>query len=227
MHPRERLMARCLWHTIVLVIVVLLSLPLAAFAAPAPQATGGRYVVKGGDTLGDIAYRLGVSSSVLRRENGIANSNAIYPGQVLSVSGQSAEETASAAPAKQNSSSSRSAVGRKWIDVDLTEQTLRAYRGDTVVFKTLVSTGIDGYNTPVGEFAIEWFVESQDMSGPGYYLTDVPYVMYFADYLALHGTYWHNAFGTPKSHGCVNLSIPDAAWLYDWASIGTPVYIHY
>ncbi len=218
-------MARRFWHTILLVIVVSLSLPLAAFAAPAPQGSG--YVVKGGDTLADIAWRLGVSSSALRRANGISNSNVIYPGQVLSVPGQSAEETASAAPAEQSSSRRASPGGAKWIDVDLVEQTLSAYQGDTLVFSTPVSTGVEGHNTPVGEFAIEWFVRSQDMSGDGYYLADVPYVMYFADYLAIHGTYWHDNFGTPMSHGCVNLSIPDAAWLYDWASIGTPVVIHY
>ena len=64
------------------------------------------------------------------------------------------------------------------------------------------------------------------MSGPGYYLPDVPYVMYFYDGYGLHGTYWHSNFGTPMSHGCVNLSIPDAEWLYNWADVGTLVNIH-
>jgi lipoprotein-anchoring transpeptidase ErfK/SrfK len=218
-------MSRRLWHTIVLVIVLLLSLPRAAFAAP--QATGGGYVVKSGDTLGDIAWRLGVSSTALRRENGIANSNAIYPGQVLTIPGHSAEDAASVESAEQDYAESETAGGGKWIDVDLTEQRLRAYRGDTLVFNTLVSTGIEGYDTPEGEFAIEYMVEWQTMQGDDYYLPDVPYVMYFADYFAIHGTYWHDNFGHPMSHGCINLTIPDSAWLYDWANIGTPVVIHY
>ena len=54
------------------------------------------------------------------------------------------------------------------------------------------------------------------MSGPGYYLTNVPYTMYFYRGYGLHGTYWHNNFGHPMSHGCVNLKTPDAKWLFDW-----------
>lgn len=64
------------------------------------------------------------------------------------------------------------------------------------------------------------------MSGPGYYLPDVPYVMYFYRGYGLHGTYWHNNFGVPMSHGCVNLRTEDAAWLFDWASVGTPVTVY-
>jgi lipoprotein-anchoring transpeptidase ErfK/SrfK len=65
------------------------------------------------------------------------------------------------------------------------------------------------------------------MWGDNYYLPDVPYVMYFADYLAIHGTYWHDNFGYPMSHGCVNLPTWAAEWLYYWAGYGTPVWIHY
>jgi lipoprotein-anchoring transpeptidase ErfK/SrfK len=64
------------------------------------------------------------------------------------------------------------------------------------------------------------------MSGPGYYLPGVPYTMYFYKGYGLHGTYWHSNFGTPMSHGCVNLKTEDAGWLYNWASIGTIVNIH-
>ena len=64
--------------------------------------------------------------------------------------------------------------------------------------------------------------------GADYYdLPDVPYVMYFHKGYGLHGTYWHSNFGTPMSHGCVNLSISDAQWLYNWAQIGTRVVSHY
>ncbi|MCJ7432310.1 MAG: L,D-transpeptidase, partial [Anaerolineales bacterium] len=70
-------------------------------------------------------------------------------------------------------------------------------------------------------------LRSSDMSGPGYYLPDVPYIMYFYGDYGLHGTYWHNNFGTPMSHGCVNLSISDAAWIYDFSREGTVVNVHY
>jgi hypothetical protein len=115
----------------------------------------------------------------------------------------------------------------KSIEINLTSQWLTAYEGDTPVFGTAVSTGVDGYDTPAGEFAIEWMLEWETMAGEDYYLEDVPYVMYFADYLAIHGAYWHDNFGEPMSHGCVNLPVWAAEWLYDWASIGTPVWIHY
>ena len=64
------------------------------------------------------------------------------------------------------------------------------------------------------------------MSGPGYFLPGVPFTMYFYKGYGLHGTYWHNNFGTPMSHGCVNLTIPDSEWLYGFASIGTLVNVH-
>lgn len=63
------------------------------------------------------------------------------------------------------------------------------------------------------------------MTGPGYRLPHVPYVMYFYKGYALHGTYWHNNFGRPMSHGCVNLPTPIAEQLYHWAEIGTPVVV--
>ena len=66
------------------------------------------------------------------------------------------------------------------------------------------------------------------MAGPGYYLPDVPYVMYFYESYGLHGTYWHHNFGTPMSHGCINFTIADAGWLFDnWITFGTVVNIHY
>jgi lipoprotein-anchoring transpeptidase ErfK/SrfK len=65
------------------------------------------------------------------------------------------------------------------------------------------------------------------MSGPGYYLPNVPYVMYFYRGYGLHGTYWHHNIGTPMSHGCVNLPTAEAGWLFNWASVGTKVVTHY
>ncbi|HMN60949.1 MAG TPA: L,D-transpeptidase family protein [Anaerolinea sp.] len=118
-----------------------------------------------------------------------------------------------------------SAEGR-WIDVDLSEQMVYAFDGDQLVNSFLVSTGTWLHPTVIGEFHIYVKYRYTDMSGPGYYLPDVPYTMYFYKGYGLHGTYWHNNFGTPMSHGCVNLRNDDAAWLFDWASVGTLVNVH-
>jgi lipoprotein-anchoring transpeptidase ErfK/SrfK len=117
--------------------------------------------------------------------------------------------------------------GEHWIDVDLSQQRVYAYAGNTVVNSFLVSTGTWQTPTVTGKFKVWIKLRFSDMSGPGYYLPDVPYVMYFHGDYGLHGTYWHNNFGTPMSHGCVNLSIPDAAWLYDFSREGTVVNVHY
>ena len=115
----------------------------------------------------------------------------------------------------------------RWIDVDLTHQRLTAYEGRTVVRTTLVSTGLPRTPTPVGRYHIWLKLRYDDMSGPGYYLSNVPYVMYFYGGYGLHGTYWHANFGHPMSHGCVNLPTPEAEWLFNWAEVDTMVNIHY
>jgi lipoprotein-anchoring transpeptidase ErfK/SrfK len=117
--------------------------------------------------------------------------------------------------------------GDRWIDVNLSEQRVYVYEGDVVVNSFVVSTGVAQTPTVTGKYKIYVKVPMQDMSGPGYYLQDVPWVMFFYDEYGFHGTYWHNNFGTPMSRGCVNLSVDDAAWLYNWASVGTVVDVHY
>ena len=113
-------------------------------------------------------------------------------------------------------------VGR-WIRVDLSEQLVIAYEDDEPVRGFVVSTGLPGTPTVTGTFNIRMKVRSQTMSGGtpenGYYnLPNVEWVQYFyADY-GFHGTYWHNNFGNPMSHGCVNMTNADAKWLFDWAS---------
>ncbi|MEK7327095.1 MAG: L,D-transpeptidase family protein [Chloroflexota bacterium] len=117
--------------------------------------------------------------------------------------------------------------GRRWIDVNLTTQSVTAYEGDAPLATFVVSTGTWQHPTVTGKYNIYVKHQAADMRGPGYFLPDVPYVMYFYEGYGLHGTYWHNNFGTPMSHGCVNLTIADAAWLFDFASVGTLVKIHY
>lgn len=116
--------------------------------------------------------------------------------------------------------------GHRWIDIDISEQRLAAYEGDTRVLSAAVSTGRPGMPTPLGEFRIYRRVPAQAMGGPDYYLPNVQYVAYFYRDYAIHATYWHDNFGQPVSHGCVNMRTADARWLYEWAPVGTLVRVH-
>jgi len=113
-----------------------------------------------------------------------------------------------------------------WIDVDLSEQRVTAYEGSNAVREFIVSTGTSAHPTVTGQFRIYVKLKSTAMAGPGYYLPGVPFTMYFYKGYSLHGTYWHNNFGVPMSHGCVNMFTPDAEWLFNWASVGTLVNVH-
>jgi lipoprotein-anchoring transpeptidase ErfK/SrfK len=122
------------------------------------------------------------------------------------------------------------AKAQKAIVVSISQQMLWAYKGDQVVLNSYVSTGRSGFDTPLGSFAVLSKLPSQTMEGviggEYYNVPDVPWVLYFTNGgHALHGTYWHNNFGTPMSHGCINLPMDVAAWLYDWAPLGTPVLV--
>jgi lipoprotein-anchoring transpeptidase ErfK/SrfK len=115
----------------------------------------------------------------------------------------------------------------RWIDVNLSTQMLYAYEGDTVVNSILVSTGLPGTPTQTGKFQIYVKYETTVMAGPGYYLPDVPYTQYYDGSFGIHAATWHNNFGTPMSHGCINMRLEDSKWLYYWTKIGTLVNIHY
>ncbi len=122
----------------------------------------------------------------------------------------------------------------KWVAVNTYEQNLVAYEGATPRMATLVSTGIANgeWNTWPGTYSVRLKIENGPMDGEQgeedyYSLDQVPYHMYFNGLIALHGAYWHNSFGYPHSHGCVNLSISDAKWLYDhWVVEGTTVHVY-
>lgn len=114
----------------------------------------------------------------------------------------------------------------QWLEVNLYEQTLAAYEGDRMVYATLVSSGLPQWPTQQGLFRMWTKVKLAKMSGregyPDYYfLEDVPWTMYFYKSFALHGAYWHNRFGFPHSHGCVNLPPKDAQWLFEWVTPAT------
>jgi len=121
----------------------------------------------------------------------------------------------------------------RWIDVNLAEQTLAVYENNQMVFATLVATGVEPFYTRPGLFQIYKKKEIETMSGAFeadrsdyYYLENVPWTMYFDKARALHGAYWRTLFGYNASHGCVNLSIGDSHWLYNWASEGDWVWVH-
>ncbi|WP_246198840.1 L,D-transpeptidase [Sodalinema gerasimenkoae] len=114
---------------------------------------------------------------------------------------------------------------RRWIEINLTDQRLIAWEGDHPVYAVFVSTGTYATPTPTGVYEIYVKYPEAPMSGPGYHIPDVPYVMYYDGNYGIHGAYWHNNFGTPMSRGCTNVALDHAAWLYSWASVGTPVVV--
>jgi len=193
-------------------------------SAPSPSTPStiqGYHVVQRGETLARIAQRYGTTINALVQANGLRNVNFIYVGQRLTI------PAGGSTPAPAPDPSVAAPTGGKWIDIDLSSQWLTAYAGDTAVFSTSVSTGLPGTPTPVGRYSIRYKVASTTMSGPGYYLTGVPWVMSFYGGYTIHGTYWHNNFGHPMSRGCVNMRVSEAQWLYNWTPVGTLVVIHW
>ena len=123
-------------------------------------------------------------------------------------------------------------TGDRWIEVNLYDQTLAVYENRQLVFATLIASGLDPFWTRPGTFQIYDKLKTTPMRGAfeadrsdAYYLEDVPWTMYFDQARALHGAYWRANLGFPQSHGCVNLSIGDSRWLFDWAVLGDWVYV--
>jgi lipoprotein-anchoring transpeptidase ErfK/SrfK len=119
----------------------------------------------------------------------------------------------------------------RWVAVNLKEQTAVAYDGDRPVYAALVATGLPGTPTVQGVFRTWKRLETGVMAGSGYYIEDVTWTCYFYAGYALHTAYWHDGFGRPRSHGCVNLSPYDAWWIYRWSEAGGPtspaVYVYW
>ena len=119
----------------------------------------------------------------------------------------------------------------RWIEVNLYEQTLAVYEDRELVFATLIASGVGPYYTYPGIFKINekedltlmrWLTDPDD----AYNLESVPWTMYFDDNRAFHGAYWRANLGYPQSHGCLNMSVGDSHWLYDWAKPGDRVYVY-
>lgn len=205
---------------------------------PEEQAAGVEeapviYHVQRGDSLGKIARAFDMPLNVLLLANpAITNPNRIYVNQAIvlptpeQLKALMTEQERREAEEQQRIVDTIGLDGERWIDVDLRQQKVRAYEGRELVKTFVVSTGRARTPTVTGQYKIWIKLEFDDMRGPGYYLRDVPYVMYFYKGYGLHGTYWHDNFGTPMSHGCVNLRTEDARWLFEFAKVGTVVNVH-
>lgn len=195
------------------------------FSPELMAAAGQKHIVQPGDTLMGLGYRYGVNWTTLVSLNNLSNPNILTIGTQLTIPLIQYAPPMHGGYREWGADEAVRPGVRKEIVVDLSEQKVRAYEDGRLVREVLVSTGLPGSPTVQGEYSIYDKIEAQTMSGPGYYLPGVPYVMYFYQGYGLHGTYWHNNFGHPMSHGCVNLPTPDAKWFYDWAEIGTPVLV--
>ncbi|MBW4635587.1 MAG: L,D-transpeptidase [Iphinoe sp. HA4291-MV1] len=114
---------------------------------------------------------------------------------------------------------------QRWIQIKLSSQRLIAWEGGKPVHAFIVSTGKKSTATPTGVFQIQSKYKSARMQGRDYDIPNVPYTMYYSGSYAIHGAYWHRKFGTPVSHGCINVAPKNAKLLFNWASIGTPVVV--
>ena len=200
----------------------------APAAAPATQSV--THIVQGGEHLAAIARIYGVSWTTIASANNIVDPNHIYAGQALIIPGSDGsvpQQTYFEPTTGVPSGPAPTITNGKQIIVDLSDQRIYAYQDGGLLNAVTVSTGLPGTPTVIGDYNIYWKLTSQTMSGPGYYLPGVPWVMYFYAGYAIHGTYWHNNFGHPMSHGCVNLPTDQAAWFFNWAEVGTPVRVIY
>lgn len=199
--------------------------PAEQEAVAAEIAVPYTHVVRSGETLGVIARNYGVPLGELVSANSITNPDRVLVGAVLVIPGKEAAVTTGTNPdaLAEVTPPAATITEGKQVVVDLSEQRVYAFEDGVLVFTAIVSTGLPATPTVLGDYKIYLRYESQTMSGPGYYLPGVQWVQYFYSGYGLHGTYWHENFGQPMSHGCVNLRNEDALWLYQWATVGTPV----
>jgi hypothetical protein len=118
--------------------------------------------------------------------------------------------------------------GERWIDIDLDAQVLVAYEGTTPVYATLIASGAGKNATPTGVHRMWIKFAEKEMTGgmsdtDAYSVATVPWTQFYAKDLALHTSYWHDRFGKPRSHGCINLAPRDARFLYFWSAPDVPI----
>lgn len=199
--------------------LIMIALEPAPVEASAPLYTGPTtiHIVEPGQELGLIAREYGVSIADIVQLNNIANPDLLFIGQelVIPAAGPYQPPPEMVPPAPR-------ATGRS-IVVSVSQQRIFAYENGQLVRSHLVSTGLPDTPTVLGDFAVYVKHVATDMRGPDYFLPQVPYTMYFHRGYGIHGTYWHNSFGRPMSHGCVNLPVDEAQWFFEFADVGTPV----
>lgn len=184
-----------------------------------PALADAIHVVRDGDTLASIGRSYGMTLNEIMVLNGLPNPNFVWTGQRLRVK-------QAPSPAEAMAAAGAPAYGKRVIEIDLSDQTLTAWQGDVPILRTYVSTGKSSTPTVPGQFSVYHKLDSQHMFGADYDLPGVPWVMYYYGNFAIHGAYWHNAFGVPTSHGCVNMTVDEAQALYEWASVGTEVRVN-
>jgi LysM repeat protein len=203
--------------------------PAPAVVQPVATGTEQTHTVQAGESLASIGRIYGISWPTIAQANNITDPNHIYSGQVLTIP---ASDLGQGGYTQTNTWTPTTAASPtistgKQIVVDLSDQMTYAYENGQLLRSVVVSTGLWYAPTVQGDYNIYIKYTSQTMSGPGYYLPGVPYVMYFYQGYSLHGTYWHSNFGQPMSHGCVNMPTPEAEWFYNWSEVGTPVHVQW
>lgn len=199
-----------------------------------PASDIGRYTVRRGEYLTDLGVRFNMEWRVLAKINGISPPNyTLHHQQTLRI--PSFAEYLSYLPdnsiyklfyTTHHHPGPRVGVGRE-IVIELGRQSIYAYENGVLKKRALMSSGKMVTPTVLGDYEIYRKYRSQTMSGPGYSLDNVEWPMYFYAGYAIHGTWWHTMFGTPMSHGCVNLTNADAKWFWEFAPLGTPVHVRY
>jgi len=208
-----------------------------ALHAPSPSvypAMGlGQYIVRRGEYLTQLGVRFNLDWLVLAKINGLSPPYTLHTGQALHI--PSFEEYLSYLPENSNyrlfyttnhHPGPRVGVGRE-IVIEIGRQSIYAYENGVLMKRALMSSGKMLTPTVMGDYEIYLKFRSQTMSGPGYSLDNVEWPMYFYKGYAIHGTWWHTMFGTPMSHGCVNLTNEDARWFWEFAPLGTAVHVRY
>jgi len=204
----------------------LIDLPMMVIEPPPPLFSDSAnvsdtertiHLVEAGQELGLIAREYGVAIDDILTLNDIPDANLIFVGQelIIPAAGVYVPDESQAPPAPTSAG--------KVILVSTTEQRIYAYENGQLMRTHLVSTGLPATPTVLGDYNIYVKYTADDMRGADYFLPQVPYTMYFFQGYAIHGTYWHNAFGRPMSHGCVNLPVSEAEWFFNWADMNTLV----
>jgi lipoprotein-anchoring transpeptidase ErfK/SrfK len=175
------------------------------------------HVVEQGQELGLIAQLYGVSLDSIVQFNDLDNPNLLFVGQELTIPAGGVYY-----PSAEDAPPAPLATGKS-IVVSTRSQRIYAYENGQLVHSHLTSTGLPDTPTVLGDYNIYVKYRATDMRGADYFLPQVPFTMYFYQGYGIHGTYWHNSFGRPMSHGCVNLPVEEAEWFFNFAEVGTLV----